>query len=194
MVKSGTKLYIINKGSNSVSVIDSVLKKVVNTISVGKSPSSSLLMAGKLYITNSADNTVSIIDVATDTVVQTLATGVEPYQSTVVNNNLYVYNKGNKSFSIIPSSVPTLQALEAVEKIGSYGQGQTLTLRATFNRVILTGSFMNLTLNNGVKVVLDKVNNNTISGTYLIEKNQEIDMLNVGSIDASKIIDFTAIE
>ncbi len=50
---------------------------------------------------------------------------------------------------------------------------------------------MNLTLNNGVKIVLDKVNNNIISGAYIIEKNQEQEALNVSSIDASKIIDFT---
>lgn len=148
-------------------------------------------MAGKLYVSNSGDNTVSIVDVANDTVVQTLQTGAEPYQSTVISNNVYIYNKGNKTFSIIPSTAPVLQSLEVVEKIGSYGQGQALTLRATFNRVILAGSFMNLTLNNGVKIVLDKVNNNIISGAYIIEKNQEKDVLNVSSIDASKIIDFT---
>ncbi len=138
IVKSGTKFYIINKGSNSVSVIDSVLKKVVITIPVGKSPSSAGLMAGKLYVTNSGDNTVSIIDTTSDTVVQTLETGAEPYQMTVVSNNIYIYNKGNKTFSIISSNAPILQSLEVVDKIGSYGPGQALTLKATFNRSLLS--------------------------------------------------------
>ena len=36
MIQVGTKLYTINKGGNSVSVIDTTLKKVIKTIPVGK--------------------------------------------------------------------------------------------------------------------------------------------------------------
>lgn len=151
-------------------------------------------MSGKLYVTNFEDNSVSVIDTTTDAVIQSLSTGPGPVSPTVLSSNLYVYNQTNKTFSIVPNAFPILQSLDTKEKSGSYGIGQNITINAAFNRKLLAGSVMEITLNNGAKVSLNTVENNILSGIYPIQSGQEKDLLTVLSLDSAKIIDFTGVE
>jgi YVTN family beta-propeller protein/VCBS repeat-containing protein len=75
----GNHLYVINSGSNNVSVVDTTTKSVVKTISVGTMP---LSVAGspttnRVYVTNGSDNTLSVIDTTTDTVAATITIPVQ---------------------------------------------------------------------------------------------------------------------
>src|SRR5713101_7799064 len=56
--------YIVNTGSNSVSVIDAASNTVVATVSVGALPFGVAITrdGARAYVTNATDNTVSVID------------------------------------------------------------------------------------------------------------------------------------
>jgi YVTN family beta-propeller protein len=75
----GSKAYVCNGGSNTVTVINPTTKSVITTLAVGLDPvgawSSSI---GKMFIDNEAGNSISIIDVATNAVVGTVTLGFMP--------------------------------------------------------------------------------------------------------------------
>lgn len=67
-------MYIVNKGNNTVSVINTTTNTVIATIPVGASPDQvTILPDGTFaYVTNQVDNTVSVIDIATNMVIATI--------------------------------------------------------------------------------------------------------------------------
>jgi YVTN family beta-propeller protein len=72
----GSKVYITNQLSNTVSVIDSASNTVTATVSVGTIPFGVAVTpnGSKVYVTNNG-NSVSVIDSATDTVIATIPSG-----------------------------------------------------------------------------------------------------------------------
>jgi len=75
------KAYVTNRGSNSVSVIDTRKDTVETTIPVGTEPVSTALADGKAYVTNCVSNSISVIDTASNTVTDTIALpGAKPYR------------------------------------------------------------------------------------------------------------------
>ncbi len=57
----GDKLYVVNRLSNSVSVIDLDTNTVVDTVAVGGVPYDVRVVGGKLYVNNSESNSVSVV-------------------------------------------------------------------------------------------------------------------------------------
>ena len=77
--KDGSRLFVSNWSSNSVSVIDTAANKVVATIKVGANPNDMALAAdGRLFVACSADNTVHVIDTKSLAVIETLSTTMTP--------------------------------------------------------------------------------------------------------------------
>ncbi len=76
----GTRTYVTNGGSNSVSVIDIATNAVTATIGVGFSPGAvAVNPAGtRAYVTNFGSDTVSVIDTATKAVTATIGVGSNP--------------------------------------------------------------------------------------------------------------------
>lgn len=75
----GTKAYVCNGGSNTVTVINPATKAVITTLNVGLDPVGAWTSSiGKMFIDNEAGNSISIIDVATNTVVGTINLGFMP--------------------------------------------------------------------------------------------------------------------
>jgi YVTN family beta-propeller protein len=74
-------IYVVNEGSNSVSVIDSITNTVSSTISVGLVPNGISVSpeGNKVYVVNYVQGTVSVINTSTNTVVDTIIVGVNPY-------------------------------------------------------------------------------------------------------------------
>ncbi|TFV58898.1 hypothetical protein E4P42_10400 [Mycobacterium sp. PS03-16] len=74
------RAYVVNTGSNAVSVIDTASNTVVGTIEVGRSPLSLTLnpTGDRLYVTNAEDNTVTVVDTVSGRVVTTVAVPVQP--------------------------------------------------------------------------------------------------------------------
>ena len=63
----GSKAYVCNGGSNTVTVINPITKSVITTLAVGLDPVGAWTSSiGKMFIDNEAGNSISIIDVATN--------------------------------------------------------------------------------------------------------------------------------
>jgi len=106
------ELYVSNFGSNTVSVINTTTKTVVDTISVGKGPLSptSNDILKKLYVPSSTDNTISVIDETTHKVTKTLSVGKGPQYAAIdgLHGKVYVNNVVDKTVSIIDSATDTV--------------------------------------------------------------------------------------
>ena len=77
----GGDVYVGNRDSGDVYVIDSRTNTVVTTLSVGFSPRGVMVHpdGNSVYVSNSLSNNVSIIDPITKTVVDTVAVGAIPF-------------------------------------------------------------------------------------------------------------------
>ena len=69
------KVYVLNTGSNNVSVIDKSLEAVIKTISLSASPSNMEITPDgkKIYITLGGSNKIDVIDTVTDTLLTTIS-------------------------------------------------------------------------------------------------------------------------
>jgi RHS repeat-associated protein len=110
----GSKLYVLNSGSGTVSVINTSSNTVSSTITVGTSPSSMTLSpdGSLLYVANNGSGNVSVISTASNTVIHTITVGTNP-QAVAFNPTgavAFVTNSGSASVSVIntlTSSVST---------------------------------------------------------------------------------------
>ena len=77
--KDGSRLFVSNWSSRSVSVIDTGTNKVVASIPVGPNPNDMALSAdGRLFVACSGDNTVHVIDARKMAVIERLSTTLSP--------------------------------------------------------------------------------------------------------------------
>ena len=106
------RLYVANRGSDTVSVIDYFLSNqgefkniTIANITVQKYPSAIAINpdTNRIYVANYYSDSVSVIDGATNTVTSTVKVGVNP-SSIAINpdtNRIYVANYGSNSVSVI---------------------------------------------------------------------------------------------
>ena len=154
-VNSGTgNEYVVNEGSNSVSVINEATSKVVSTIPVGSSPTSIALDQGSNtgYVTNKGADTVSVINLTTNAVVATVTVGNGPVGIAVNNytDMIYVTNSSAGTVSVINganNSVvatitvgtnPTAVAVDPLRHavwVANQGSGTVSAINATFDDV-----------------------------------------------------------
>ena len=94
---NGTRVYVGNGSSNTVSVIDTTSETVIATIAVGNFPYGLALdpTGARLYVANAGALSVSVIDTATNSVVATIAgvggPGDSPYSVAVSPSGNFVY-------------------------------------------------------------------------------------------------------
>ena len=109
----GTRAYVTNSGSNSVSVIDVATNTVIHTIEdVGNYPAGVVSGSGKVYVSNLFDNTVSVIDTTTNTVTATVGVG-DTSQGIALSadgTRLYVANTDGDTVSVIDTATNTVTA------------------------------------------------------------------------------------
>ena len=62
----GRHLYVVNSGNDTVSMLDTVTRRVVSTIPMGTDPTSIAVLPNgqKGYVTNLSDGTVTVLDLA----------------------------------------------------------------------------------------------------------------------------------
>ena len=77
----GTRAYVTNPDSNSVSVIDTATNSVVATIAVGGFGVAITPDGTRAYVAGGGFNTVAVIDTATNTVVADIFVGVYVFPS-----------------------------------------------------------------------------------------------------------------
>lgn len=113
----GSKVYVTNRTSGSVSVIRTSDNKVVNTITVGTQPESVTFSTDGTwaYVTNYGSKSVSVIDttLATPKVITTISNvGTNPrgiaYVQTANGPRVYVANSGAGTVSVINASTNQL--------------------------------------------------------------------------------------
>ena len=116
----GTKIYIANSRSNSISVIDTAAMRVTKTIgNFGYSPSE-LALSGdgqKLYATNPDSDNVSIIDTVSKMVTQRVSVGRHPVDIVFDEDRdkLYVANRGENTISVINANTAKVEDTVTVD-------------------------------------------------------------------------------
>ena len=96
-------IYVVNGGSNYVSVINGSTNQVVANVVVGNLPVGIAIDStnGDIYVTNSLDATVSVIGGSTNTVVSTVSAYLGDPQGIAfipINGYLYVVSESGSDF------------------------------------------------------------------------------------------------
>ncbi len=161
---AGTKAYVGNWGSGTVSVIDIATNTVTATVNnVGWQPwGVAVNPAGtKVYVANTGGGTVSVIDTATNTVTATVPVGSYPY-GVAVNpdgTKVYVANGNSKTVSVIDAATNTVTATVPV---GSIPYGVVVNPMGT--KVYVTNE------EDKTVSVID-ITTNTVTGTLPVDSN-----------------------
>lgn len=102
----GRRVYVANSGSDTISVIDTAINRVINTISnLGYSPAELALSEVRqtLYATNPDSDNVSVIDTVARAVIGRISVGKRPCCIAVDEDRrkIYVTNTGSHTISVI---------------------------------------------------------------------------------------------
>jgi len=156
---NGLRVYVANRHSNDVSVIDTTTNTVVTNISVGKEPYGIAVNPSgtKLYVTNQGSSNVSVIDTATNKVTTSITVEKYPSGVAVTPDEKWVYVANHKkpdgTVSVINTSnnaviktihVGNMPCGVAVTPDGKWvyvtnsGSNTTSVINTTINTVILT--------------------------------------------------------
>ncbi|VVQ27610.1 Virginiamycin B lyase [Pseudomonas fluorescens] len=104
----GTRAYVCNLASNTVSVIDTATNRVLTTILVGNGPAGVAVSpdGARAYVCNLASNTVSVFDTATNRVLTTILVGNGPAGVAVSpdGTRAYVCNMNSLIVSVIDTA------------------------------------------------------------------------------------------
>jgi YVTN family beta-propeller protein len=114
MCSDGRQLYVVNTGSDNLSVIDTRSNHLTSTISVaapgsrfGTTPTSCAVHANRLYITLAGTNAVAVLDTATGRQLQSVPAAWYPTRVLIDGGNLLVVNaKGIRARRPNPDGPP----------------------------------------------------------------------------------------
>lgn len=124
----GTKLYVANYYSDSVSIINTATNTVSAAIAVGIGPLGISVSpdGSKVYVTNIYDSTISVINTTSNTVSATIPVGSGPAGVSISpdGSNVYIANSNDSSLSVINAATNTVSAIIAVG-IGPVGVSVT---------------------------------------------------------------------
>jgi YVTN family beta-propeller protein len=131
----GSKVYVTNRGTGTVSVIDTATNIVIATIPVGLNPIGVAVKpnGSKVYVATDDFNTrpiVSVIDTATNIVIATIAVGLSPNGVAVKpdGSKVYVASFDANTVSVIDTATNIVIATIPV------GNGPTALLACLYSR------------------------------------------------------------
>ncbi len=139
---TGTKVYVTNSGSSSLSVIDRTTGAIVN-IPVVSSPTAVAVSADGSRAYVAGNGAVSVVDLATNTVATKVSTnGGASYGIAVsaTGQRVYVTNSGNNSVSVIDTSAATPKVIATIA-VGK--SPRAVTLSADGSRVYVANRSSN---------------------------------------------------
>lgn len=106
------RFYVVNSGSNNVTVRNANTLALVGTVSVGTLPVAITFDSynNRMYVANRGSNNVSVIDTSTNTVTSTISVGTLPVgiEFDRINNKVYVACQTSNVVSIISTSTNTV--------------------------------------------------------------------------------------
>jgi YVTN family beta-propeller protein len=109
---AGTRLYVTNRDSNTVAVINTSNLTRVATIPVGSQPRGVKVTPNGsfVYVANQGTNTVSVINTTTNLVTTTITVGQNPagLAITAAGDVVYVANSGSDTVSLISTATNTV--------------------------------------------------------------------------------------
>jgi len=115
----GTRAYVTNARSNTVSAIDAIQNKVIKNIQVEKDPHNMAITPDgkRLYVVNISASTVSVIDTASDSVVANIPVGQKSLGVAITPNgwSVYVASGGSNSITIIDTEHNTISRTISTE-------------------------------------------------------------------------------
>ncbi len=190
--RNGDKVYVA--GVNFFSVIDTENDDSVTTFAHSGQAQFFSIFANKLYLNgfDENDSAIGVIDLDTNETITTITTSKHPYTSVVVNGLLYVVNSSSNNVSVINTRTDTIFNVFAPHLLtftspntGNKTTGDNITIQATFNKALASGSKMRVTLNTGRTVDLTTVSGSTLSGIYTVQSGDYAPDLSVTSIATS---------
>lgn len=162
-------LFIVNHGSGSVTVINTVTNNTITDISVGNNPSFVFAANGFMYVSNANSNTISCIDPTSNTVIASINGSTSPFcfGSNASGSKIYVTDQFDTSLTIINTNtntvintltLPNLGRLSVLAGgylyIGSFSDNRVTVVDTVSDTIVTTitvGSTpYNLFLNNGI--------------------------------------------
>ncbi len=147
---NGTKAYVTNSGSNTVSVVDLASLTTTKTIPVGEYP----LMIDidpegkRAYVTNHGSRTVSVIDLKTETEIKKINVGINPYGVAVSpdGEHVFVANYSSQDVSVVDVD-PTSGGFDHVtSNITTGTNNRQVDIDANSSMIVVTG-------NDGLKII-----------------------------------------
>jgi len=116
LIVADEKLFVANKGSNDVAVLDVINMKKVSSVKVGKKPQGMTVDSDNVYVTNNEDNTVSVISIEQMEVVDTIDVGLEPAGiafNPLIGNRGTIYTANRGTVSVVDLSTKNIKTIEA---------------------------------------------------------------------------------
>ncbi len=172
---AGTLAYVTNYGSNTISVINTTIDSVTNTITVGNSltvgseaigiavtPNGNYIYVTNSTSSNSIDN-ISVINTETNVVIKNIAVGIWPTGVAITPNDklVYVTNYGSNTVSVINA---TTNLVVSTIIVGNEPMGIAFNPAGTLAYVTNYGS-------NTVSVI--NVKNSLVTNTIAVGKGPE---------------------
>jgi len=157
-VNSATnRIYVANRGSNNVSVIDGNTNSVIATTAVGTNPQGVAVnpSTNRIYVANQGSGTLSVIDGGSNAVVATIQIGGHPLDVAVnpTTNRVYVGNPDTNTVAVIDGASNTVTTTIPFAS-GPAGIGVNPATNRVY--VITTGA-------SGVLSVIDGASNTVIT-------------------------------
>jgi YVTN family beta-propeller protein len=152
VLPNGKKIYVVNKGDNSVTVIDTSDNSVVTTISNASVPSPNFSSpvwtvpsadSSRVYVVNQGSSTVTVINATNDSFITNLPVGNSPNYAVfdTQNQRVVITNPGAGSISVINAD-PTSPLVNTVKTIAVGTNPRSVTALADGTRLYVanTGS------------------------------------------------------
>jgi YVTN family beta-propeller protein len=138
MDKNTGHAFVVNRASNTVSVLNTATGAVLRTVAVGQDPIAIAVDSklGRALVVNQAGNTVSLLDTSTGSVLHTSAVGYGPsavgLYSDQLLNQAFVANTASDSVSLLDTKTGAVLRTIAVGR-----QPTALVVDKTTNRVFV---------------------------------------------------------
>jgi len=146
LLPNSKEVYVLNKGSNDVTVISTADNSVLATVPVGTTPVWAVPSAdsSRVFVVNQGSGDVSVIDATSHTVKATLTVGTSPNYAVLdaKNQRVLVTNSGSNTLSVINGDPTSPNPLTVIKTIPVETNPRSVTALADGTRIYVanTGS------------------------------------------------------
>lgn len=162
VLPDGSRVFVVNPDSNSVTVLETVGDSVVAEVPVGDSPATLAIApdGATVYVTNGDSNDLSVIDSASLAETARVAVGAQPYGVAVSpdGSRLYVAETNQSRVSVLEAA-----SLEIVAQIPTLPRPKGVAVTADGSRVLVTHYLTPAPQLNGNTTIIDAGTNTILT-------------------------------